>query len=133
MLKRVAMALAAALAMSAGVSAQTSASGQSQAGTTSQQSPVQSGSSSDVRPATTTPHGDTGLWFVPTGEILPAKRWSASAYRVNFDYQQGFTDVSNWPVTFGFGLADRAELFGAWTVVRRIDRDSRPIFRPTDS
>ena len=52
---------------------------------------------------------------------------------MNFDYQQGFTDVSNWPVTFGFGLGDRAEIFGAWTVVRRIDRDSRPIFRPTDS
>ena len=77
--------------------------------------------------------GDTGLWFVPTAEILPAKRWSASAYRVNFDYQQGFTDVSNWPVTFGYGLKDRVELFGAWTLVRRIDRDVRPIFRPTNS
>jgi outer membrane protein OmpA-like peptidoglycan-associated protein len=132
MVKRVAVALAAALAMSAGVSAQTSGSGQSQA-STSQQPPSGSYSSDDVRPATTTPYGDTGLWFVPTGEILPAKRWSASAYRVNFDYQQGFTDVSNWPVTVAFGLADRAELFGAWTVVRRIDRDSRPIFRPTDS
>ena len=87
----------------------------------------------DTRPATTTPTGDTGLWFVPTAEILPAKRWSASAYRVNFDHQQGFTDVSNWPVTFGYGLKDRVELFGAWTVVRRIDRDSRPIFRPTNS
>ena len=29
--------------------------------------------------------------------------------------QQGFTDVSNWPVTFGVGLGDRAEMFGAWT------------------
>jgi peptidoglycan-associated lipoprotein len=77
--------------------------------------------------------GDTGLWFVPTGEVLPAKRWSASAYRVNFDYQQGFTDVSNWPVTFGYGVKDRAELFAAWSIVRRIDRDSRPIFRPSDA
>jgi hypothetical protein len=77
--------------------------------------------------------GDTGLWFVPTAEILPAKRWSASAYRVNFDYQQGYTDVSNWPVTFGYGLKDRVELFGSWTLVRRIDRDVRPIFRPTNS
>ena len=54
-----------------------------------------------------------------------------SAYRVNFDYDQGFTDVSNWPVTFGFGSADRAEIFGAWTLVRRIDRDVRPIFVPS--
>ena len=56
--------------------------------------------------------GDTGLWYVPTGEVLPDKRWSMSAYRVNFDDNQGFTDVSNWPVTFGYGLKDRAEIFG---------------------
>ena len=86
---------------------------------------------SETRPATTTAAGDTGLWFVPTGEVLPARRWSISGYRVNFDYQQGFTDVSNIPVTFGVGLADRAELFGSWSVVRRIDRDVRPLFFPT--
>ena len=42
--------------------------------------------------------GDTGLWFVPTGEVLPARKWSFSVYRVNFDYNEGFTDASNWPV-----------------------------------
>ena len=84
--------------------------------------------SPDTRKATTTADGDTGLWFVPTGEILPAKKWSFSVYRVNFDYEEGFTDVSNWPVTFGVGLGDRAELFGAFHVVRRIDRDVRPVF-----
>jgi outer membrane protein OmpA-like peptidoglycan-associated protein len=68
---------------------------------------------------------------VPTGEVLPAKKWSLSAYRVNFDRDQGFTDVSNWPVTAGIGLADRAEIFGAFTVVRRIDRDVRPVFVAT--
>ena len=72
--------------------------------------------------------GDTGLWFVPTGEVLPARRWSLSAYRVNFDFSQGFTDVSDFPVTFGVGLGDRAEIFGAWSLIRRIDRDVRPIF-----
>ena len=51
-----------------------------------------------------------------------------SAYRVNFDDNQGFTDVSNWPVTFGVGLGDRAELFGSWVLVSRIDRDIRPLF-----
>jgi outer membrane protein OmpA-like peptidoglycan-associated protein len=82
----------------------------------------------ETRPATTTFMGDTGLWFVPTGEVLPARRWSFSLYRVNFDYNEGFTDVSNWPVTFGVGLGDRAELFGAVQAVRRIDRDARPLF-----
>jgi outer membrane protein OmpA-like peptidoglycan-associated protein len=84
----------------------------------------------DTRTSTTTISGDTGLWFVPTGEILPARNWSLSAYRVNFDYDQGFTDLSRWPVTFGFGVADRMELFGAFTAVTRIDRDLRPLFNP---
>ena len=142
MLKRVAMAMLAALVVGAAASAQTSSStpagsaGQSSAQTPAApaaQQPVRSDpDTSDIRPATTTPQGDTGLWFVPTAEILPAKRWSASAYRVNFDHQQGFTDVSNWPVTFGFGIKDRVEIFGAWTLIRRIDHDSRPIFRPED-
>jgi outer membrane protein OmpA-like peptidoglycan-associated protein len=82
----------------------------------------------ETRPATTTFLGDTGLWNVPTGEVLPARRWSVSAYRVNFDDNQGFSDVSNWPVTFGVGIADRAELFGSWVLVNRIDRDIRPLF-----
>ena len=82
----------------------------------------------DTRPATTTFMGDTGLWFVPTGEVLPPKRWSFSLYRVNFDYTEGFTDVSNWPITFGAGLGGKAEIFGAVQAVRRIDRDARPIF-----
>ena len=69
---------------------------------------------------------------MPTGEVLPAKKWSLSAYRVNFDRDQGFTDVSDWPLTFGFGAGDRAEIFGAWTLVRRIDRDVRPLFVATE-
>ena len=137
MVKRVAMAVAIVIAGTAAASAQstttttTSSSGQST--TTSQQpssttqEPMMSGDV-ETRPATTTINGDTGLWFVPTGEVLPAKKWSLSAYRVNFDRDQGFTDVSDWPLTVGVGLGDRAELFGAWTLVRRIDRDVRPLF-----
>jgi outer membrane protein OmpA-like peptidoglycan-associated protein len=82
----------------------------------------------ETRPATTTFQGDTGLWNVPTGEVLPARRWSVSAYRVNFDDNQGFSDISNWPFTFGVGLGDRAEIFGSWVLVNRIDRDVRPLF-----
>ena len=85
----------------------------------------------DTRPATTSATGDTGLWFVPTAETLPARNWSLSAYRVNFDYEQGFTDVSRFPITFGVGLADRVELFGSFTAITRIDRDLRPLFVPT--
>jgi outer membrane protein OmpA-like peptidoglycan-associated protein len=122
MVKRVTTAMVAVLMCAAAASAQTPPAGQSAA---TSQPPA---SSSETRPATTTVSGDTGLWFVPTGEVLPGGKWSFSAYRVNFDYTEGFTDVSNWPVTAGVGLKDRAEIFGAWQVVRRIDRDVRPLF-----
>jgi outer membrane protein OmpA-like peptidoglycan-associated protein len=82
----------------------------------------------ETRPATTSIMGDTGLWYVPTGEVLPPKRWSFSLYRVNNDFTEGFTDVSNWPITFGAGLGGKAEIFAAVEAVRRIDRDARPIF-----
>ncbi len=87
----------------------------------------------ETRPAMTTFLGDTGLWYVPTAEILPARKWSVSGYRVNFDDNQGFTDVSNWPVTFAFGVKDHAELFGSFAVVNRIDRDVRPLYLATAS
>src|SRR4249920_1440670 len=63
--------------------------------------PAASTSSTDTRPATTTFLGDTGLWNVPTAEVLPDRKYSISAYRVNFDDTQGFTDTSQWPITFG--------------------------------
>ena len=85
----------------------------------------------ETRGATPTAAGDTGLWFVPTGEVLPARRWSFSGYRVNFDYEQGFTDVSRFPITFGIAAGDRMELFGSVTAITRIDRDLRPLFLAT--
>jgi outer membrane protein OmpA-like peptidoglycan-associated protein len=82
----------------------------------------------ETRPLTTTKDGDTGLWFVPSGEVLRHKRWSGSLYRVNWDDGQGFTDISLWPVTFAVGLGERAEFFGNWVLVTRVDRDTRPYF-----
>ena len=81
-----------------------------------------------VRPATTSIYGDTGLWFVPTGEVLRDRTWSASAYRLNWDVRQGFTDISHFEGTFAYGVKGRAEIFGAVRFITRIDRDTRPIF-----
>jgi peptidoglycan-associated lipoprotein len=130
---RVVFAAVLTLAISSNVAAQTSSGTQTTTGTTTTTSGAQTTSgttSGDVqtRPATTTFMGDTGLWYVPTGEVLPRKKWSISAYRVNHDDNQGFTDVSNWPLTFGYGIGDKAEIFGSWVLVNRIDRDIRPLF-----
>lgn len=78
------------------------------------------------RPATTTFLGDTGLWFVPTGEVLPRGAVSLSAHRTEFDFRQGNTSVSAWPLTGAVGIG-RAEAFGSLHVVTRIDRDTTPL------
>ncbi len=95
---------------------------------TTAQPQTQTSSSSETRPATVSVSGDTGLWFVPTGEVLPHKKWSFSFYRENADYGQGFTDVSNFPLSFAVGIKNRVELFGSLTTINRIDRDTRPLF-----
>ena len=83
--------------------------------------------------ATATYWGDTGLWFVPTAEVVRPKGWSISAYRTEFDFRQGLTDVSDCPVTVAAGAGPRLEIFGALRVVTRIDRDTRPLFQATES
>ena len=86
----------------------------------------------DTRPALPTFYGDTGLWFVHTAETLPARRWSFSLYRSNFDRRQGLTDVSQVGITGAWGLTDRLEVFASWRTVN-IDRDVRPTFVPFDA
>jgi outer membrane protein OmpA-like peptidoglycan-associated protein len=130
MVRRVAVAWALALAVAASATAQTESSGTS-TGQSTQGTPTQSSSNvtaGDLRPATTTFFGDTGLWFVPTGEVLPRGKWSVSGYRRGTNFIQGYTNVADFDGTFGIGIGDRAEIFGAFLVDTRIDRDVRPMF-----
>src|SRR4051812_4332876 len=87
-----------------------------------------SASDATTRPATTTFFGDTGIWYVPTGEVLPGGKWSASVYRRGTNWIQGYTNVADFAGTFAYGIKDRAEVFGSFLVDTRIDRDIRPIF-----
>jgi outer membrane protein OmpA-like peptidoglycan-associated protein len=80
----------------------------------------------ETRPATTTFWGDTGLWFVPTGEVLPSGDASMSVHHNEFDFRQGNTSVSFWPVTGAIG-AGPMEVFGSLRVITRIDRDTAPL------
>ena len=83
------------------------------------------------RPALPSYFGDTGLWFVPTGETLPKGKSSFSVYRANFDREQGLTDVGEFGITGAFGLG-RAEVFGSWRV-GRFRRNIQPNFIPSNS
>ncbi|MFI5178701.1 MAG: hypothetical protein ACHQO8_09060, partial [Vicinamibacterales bacterium] len=113
--------VAAAALLAAGAGAQTPE-------TPKASSPESTTSDSASRPATTTFFGDTGLWNVPTAEVLAKGTWSASAYRRGTNWVQGYTNVADFAGTFAFGVGDRAEVFGSFLVDTRIDRDIRPIF-----
>ena len=80
------------------------------------------------RPATNTFSGDTGLWYVPTAEVLAKSEWSAGLYRAGFNYVEGFSNVSDIAATFAYGVARKMELFGSFKLDTRIDRDLRPLF-----
>src|SRR4051794_10548875 len=121
--RRFAMACA-ALLLARAAAAQTPQTASPTASSTS------SSSGDNVRLATTTFTGDTGLWFVPTAEVLPHGKWSASGYRRGTNYIQGYTNVADFAGTFAFGVKDRAEVFGSFLVDTRIDRDLRPLFGP---
>ena len=108
-------AACALLAVSAG--AQTAPPAASQTSST-----AASASDTATRPATTTFFGDTGLWFVPTAEVLPDGKWSASGYRRGTNYIQGYTNVADFAGTFAYGIKGRAEIFGSLLFDTRIVR-----------
>src|SRR5437667_1752286 len=107
-----------------------SAAGAQTTSTATQTAQPSTSQSSDVatRPATTTFYGDTGLWYVPTAEVLAHGKWSVSGYRRGTNFIQGYTNVGDFAGTFGVGLGNRAEIFGSFIFDTRIDRDLVPRF-----
>ena len=130
MARRVAAICVLSLAVAASAHAQSGSSGTStgQSTTATQTSSSSAATAEETRPATTTFNGDTGLWFVPTAEVLAKGKWSGSVYRRGTNWVQGYTNVADFAGTFAVGVGDRAEVFGSFLVDTRIDRDIRPIF-----
>jgi peptidoglycan-associated lipoprotein len=97
-----------------------------------QPTPSTQNTTTETRPALPTVNGDTGIWFLPTGNVLPANRWSFSLFRSAFDARQGLTDVGDFGVTAAYGIGDQVEVFANWKIVR-ISRNLRnPTFVPSD-
>ena len=110
------------------------ASAQTTPPTQSQPSTASSSSNPDAtRPATNTFSGDTGLWYVPTAEVLGHKQWSVGGYRRGTNWIQGYSNVADFAATFAVGINNRAEVFGSFILDTRIDRDIRPIFVTTNT
>jgi len=125
--RSIGLAAAGYVLWAAAAGAQTSTTTTSSTATTPNQSSTSEPSDAS-RPATTTFYGDTGLWFVPTAEVLPAGKWSGSGYRRGTNFIQGYTNVADFAGTFGFGIANRAEVFGSFLFDTRIDRGTTPRF-----
>jgi peptidoglycan-associated lipoprotein len=130
MVRRAAVICALTLAVAASASAQSGSSGTftGRSTTATQTQSSSTATAEETRPATTTFFGDTGLWYVPTGEVLAKGTWSASVYRRGTNWVQGYTNVADFAGTFAVGVGDRAEVFGSFLVDTRIDRDIRPVF-----
>jgi peptidoglycan-associated lipoprotein len=82
----------------------------------------------DRRPSTPTFLGDTGIWYVPTAEVLPRHTWSIGGDRRGTNYVQGSSNVADFAGTAAFGVSDRVEVFGAFLADTRINRNDGPIF-----
>ncbi len=81
-----------------------------------------------TRPGGSTFIGDTGLWFVPTAEILAGGAVAVSGHLANFNREQGFSSIQHVAGTFAAGVGGRVEVFGSVRFLTRIDRDVQPLF-----
>ena len=90
--------------------------------------PAAAQSGDATRPGGSTFLGDTGLWFVPTAEILASGSVAASGQLVNLNREQGFSAIQHVAGTFAVGVGGRVEVFGSVRFLTRIDRDLRPLF-----
>lgn len=70
--------------------------------------------------------GDTGLWYVPAADVLPAGTLSAGLQHGTELRDRNSTKASFTAVTLSGGLGGRTEVFGAWHAGTEVDnRDSR--------
>ena len=90
--------------------------------------PAAAQSGDATRPGGSTFLGDTGLWFVPTAEVLAGGAVAASGQFVDFNREQGFSNIQHVAGTFATGVGGRVEVFGSVRFLTRIDRDIRPLF-----
>jgi len=79
------------------------------------------------RVATTT-DGDAGLWWLPVADTNGKKKSRGSLERNSFNTPQGQMNVANFTANVSYGLAERLDIFGAWDVIQRVDRDNQLLF-----
>jgi outer membrane protein OmpA-like peptidoglycan-associated protein len=84
--------------------------------------------SDDERPMTSTFLGDTGIWYVPTAEVLSRGTWSVGGDRRGTNYVQGSSNVADFAGSLAVGIGPRVEVFGAFLFDTRVNRNDAPVF-----
>jgi OmpA-OmpF porin, OOP family len=77
--------------------------------------------------------GDIGLFFVPTADTNGRGRGRGSVARTSRNVVQGQQNVADFNGSFSIGLLNRVDAFVSWDGVQRVDRDTNPLFNPTDT
>jgi len=72
--------------------------------------------------------GDAGLWWVPLADTNGKRRARGSLQRNSFNTPQGQMNVANFTANVSYGLAERLDVYGAWDVITRVDRDNQALF-----
>lgn len=83
------------------------------------------GKEREVRPATPTVFGDTGLFHLGSAYTLPKGKASFSYFYDNLDRDPKDVDIGTHGVTIGWGASNRLELFGSIGVQTRVNTDAR--------
>lgn len=78
----------------------------------------------EVRPATPTYLGDTGLFHLSSPYTLPKGRLSLSLFRDNLDRDPKDEDISIHGASLAFGVSSRIEVFGNLGLQNRINADA---------
>jgi outer membrane protein OmpA-like peptidoglycan-associated protein len=79
----------------------------------------------DIRPATSTYFGDTGLFHVSSAYTLRKGRVAFNLFRDNLDRDPKDLDFSIHGVSIAYGVTSRLELFGQLGIQNRLDLDER--------
>lgn len=81
----------------------------------------------------TTIDGDAGLWWLPIADTNGKKKMRGSIERNSRNQGQGLMNIANFTANFSFGLTERFDIFGAYDVITRVDRDNQVLFVPADT
>jgi outer membrane protein OmpA-like peptidoglycan-associated protein len=75
-----------------------------------------------------TTDGDGGLWWLPIADTNGKGKHRGSAQRNSFNTPQGQMNVANFTANVSYGLTNRLDVFGAWDLITRVDRDNQQLF-----